>query len=155
MAITKEERIKQAWAEAKEKLIKKYGETFLKIPQLRKAGATLEEIGRMLGVSRERVRVFLKYHFPESLHPDRPENLYSTTQLLKLSGRRDAGSTKELLRRHGIKPVGRYAKELLWGEDAKQFLQALLNRLCRRCGEPLLVINLLYKYCEKCRKRKK
>lgn len=162
--ISEEVRLKiteEARAKARKELKKKYGELFEDIPRLRKAGMSLDEIGRKLGLQaknkRETPRRLLKRHFPDSLYPNRPENLSSTRELLELSGRRDPVSTKALLERHGFRPRIKERGELFWDKDARDFLLSLLNRRCPQCGELLSTANARRQYCENpdCRRFRK
>lgn len=143
---------------ARERLIKKYGETFLKLPQFIEEGLTLKEIGKILGVTKQQVSQYLKNYFPEySPHspPKHLKNLYSTSQLLKLYKHKSPESLKELLRRHHIKPKQFFGGKNYWGEDAYQFVQSLLNRHCQVCQKPFSPLTRPNrKYCsEKCRIR--
>jgi len=126
-------------------LVKKHGKRFLKIPQWRVAGLTHEEIGKILGMSKQGVWSIIEHHFPK-IH-ERPANSYSTTELLKISGRRDIEKMKKLLRKKGMKPIGVGKRgELFWEENTYQFFQSLLSRCCP-CGKNLSSSELRRKYC--------
>jgi DNA-binding transcriptional MerR regulator len=150
----REKVIKEAQKKARQlyRLIQKRGERILMIPYLRKEGVTLEGINEILklGVTREQIRLYLVEYWPGSLYPKRPPNLYSTSQLLKLLGRKDPKNLKALLERHGITPKGKLSGKLLWGKDAYKFL---INRRCLNCGKPLPITSSFRRqYCNvKCK----
>jgi len=129
-------------------------ERYRTIAQQRKDGKSLAEIGANFRITRERVRQILNKHSPDSLYPDLPNNLYTTGQLLKLSGRKSHEALTKILKGEKINPEKRYSGLPFWGENAYQFIQDLLNRRCLNCGKPSVKLsNPRYKFCsEKCRR---
>lgn len=101
------------------------------IADKRKAGATLEEIGKEVGVTRERVRQILMEHYGTTkMTPFLTSEQLS--QLVNLT--RD--TITEYRRRGIIKPVNSSPRRPLYGMDALKAISD--HRRCRICGEPIL-----------------
>ena len=100
------------------------------IADKRKAGATLEEIGKEVGISRERVRQILMEHYGTT----KMTSLLTTGQLSQLVGL--TKTTVVNYRKRGIiKPANNNLCHPLYGIDAVEVISAL--RRCRICGGPL------------------
>lgn len=104
---------------------------------MRHSGATLQQIGDALNLTKERIRQILIEHFGSSRHP-----LLSTEQLrsrLNLSRPR----IMELYRAKVITPEKRWVTgdicHLLWSPEAVKKVNNYLDtgRFCKRCGCPL------------------
>lgn len=106
--------------------------------QLRGQGLTLQEIGGVLGVTKERARQLLAESPIPIFNP-----LVTTHGVMKLLGFKPHGSRcasfKRFLQRMGLKPVRELNGHTYWrAED----LQVLPTIYCRRCGVAIPVARL-------------
>ena len=107
----------------------------------RKAGATLEEIGKEVGVTRERVRQILVEHYGTAKR-GKPASLFTTAELAQLASL--ATPTINSYRKRGIiKSTNASVTYPLYSVDALKAISAF--RQCRICGRPLP--NGKWSYC--------
>lgn len=136
-----------------ENLVSKYGEEFLEIPQMFQKGKTLREIGKIFGVSRQRVHQWkVKYFFgitTSLVNP--PDGFYTTSQLIRIWGKKDKKSFLQFLKKRNIKPIDKWKGGVfLWGEDAYLLINSFLNRHCPYCGKSLPPLSRTNKiYCSR------
>ena len=121
-----------------------YGDELVR---LRNAGYTLQELGDMYNLSRERVRQIL-LHYPGAGHV-----LLTTPELLSKLGI-SPGYLISLCRKLNIKPVraahGMGTKNL-WDKDIFPALKQALDIKCRICGNPVHLPKWVY-CSDMCRK---
>lgn len=110
----------------------------------REAGATLEDIGKEVGISRERVRQILVRHYGTT----KMTSLLTTAQLAQLMNLSE--TTIGEYRKAGIiKPANDSSRHFLYGTDA--IIAISTFRRCRICDKPLSAGKL--SYCSpECRK---
>lgn len=105
------------------------------IADMRSKGYTLQNIGNVCGVSRERIRQILNEHYPQNLYPD----LLTTEQMAKELGMRSNAFVNWIFH-HNLKPAVKtsikYGRHL-WHKDQIPYLLSLRKRFCRICKEPI------------------
>lgn len=110
------------------------------IADKRKGGATLEEIGKEVGVTRERIRQILMEHYGTT----KMTPLLTTRQLSQLAGL--SVTTINIYHREGIiKPTNTSVKSPLYSVDALKAILDHRHRQCRICGKPVPI--RCYAYC--------
>jgi len=114
------------------------------IKRLREEGYSLQQIGEMVGVTRERVRQILNKYYPGT----KPK-LLSTRQVAERSGVPESVIRK--LRRSGLIHPARMARNsnsYRYEEKTLQEVKIALSRPCRICSNPILLGNMTL--CAKC-----
>lgn len=113
------------------------------LADMRRSGASLQQIGDKAGVTRERIRQILKRHYGKIQVP-----LLVEKQAARIIG---CGEWRlEKLREQGMLNPKHMGGRWLYDRDELEKAMLLLQRVCAHCDEPIPLAVPTFKYCEKC-----
>ncbi len=119
------------------------------IPNMRKEGYTLQEIGNTMGVTRERIRQILARFYGNAKTDLLPEG-----RVAKIIG---CNSHRlEKLRKQGVLTPRHTSYDWLYSkEEIEKAISLLQGKLCVYCNQPIPLKKHLSKYCEVCSKERR
>lgn len=113
------------------------------LADMRRGGASLEQIGDKTGVTKERIRQILKRRYGKIQIPFLVEE-----KAARIIG---CGAWRlEKLRKHGLLNPKHMGRRWLYDRDELEKAMLLLQRVCAHCDEPIPITVATFKYCVRC-----